>query len=81
MIGLARGGENFRPSILGIAEHRGHELTCRVAWSARGDWRSLIGSLRSRPAAGDNLRAVEECAWINTEVPADQANDNDCADT
>ena len=35
---------------------------------------------RGRAAAGENLRAVEQHARVDAEIPADQPDDDDCAD-
>ena len=80
VIGPPAGGEDFRPAILGVAEHQRDELAGRVGRRSRRDRRGVAGLLRGRAAAGENLRAVEQHAGIDAEVPADQSDNDDRAD-
>src|SRR5580698_951504 len=79
MIGPIVGGEDFTPGIFGAAEDQRDEAAGSVLWRARLRRRRLSGLLRA-PAAGKNLRAVEQHARIDTEIPADQADDDDSSD-
>src|SRR6185437_2235793 len=80
MIGTARGGEDFAPAVLGIAEDQRNESPGRVGRRAGGDRRRAATLLRPRCAAGENLRPVQQHARIDTEIPADQSDDDDRAD-
>src|SRR6516162_6851252 len=80
MIGTPIGGEDFGPNILRTTQHRGYESTGLVIWCAGvdlGRWASL---LRSFSTTGEDLCAANEHAWIDTERPADQAENDDHAD-
>src|SRR5262249_4172993 len=80
MIGATAGSENFLPGVFGIAEHQRHELAGRIVRCAGGNRRRRAALLRACPPAGENLRAVEKHARIDTEIPADQADNDDRAD-
>ena len=56
VIGPPAGGEDFGPAVLGVAEHQRDELAGRVGRSSGRDRRCLVGLLRGRAAAGENLR-------------------------
>src|SRR6516225_6526610 len=80
MIGTPIGGKDLGPNILRAAQHRGYELTGLVVWRAGidlGRWATL---LRGLSATGKNLCAADKHAWIDTERPADQAENDDHAD-
>src|SRR3984957_14031823 len=81
MVGPAAGGEHLGPAVFGVAEDLRHEPAGRVGRRAGRDVRGLLGLLRRRAAAGENLRAVEQHARVDPEIPADQPDDDDRADT
>src|SRR5262249_29502890 len=62
------------------AEHQRHELAGRIVRRAGGNRRRRAALLRACPPAGENLRAIEQHARIDTEIPADQADNDDRAD-
>src|SRR5215469_6601251 len=80
MIGTPIGGEDFGPNILRAAQHRGYELTDLVVWRDGVDIGRRATLLRGLSATGENLCATDEDAWIDTERPADQAENDDHAD-
>src|SRR5215472_13662010 len=80
MIGAPIGGKDLGPNILRAAQHRGYETTGLVVWRAGvdlGRWASLLGVLST---TGEDLCATDEDAWIDTERPTDQAENDDHAD-
>ena len=80
MIGTPIGGEDLGPNILRTTQHRGYEFTGLVIWCAGvdlGRWASL---LRGVSTTGEDLCAANEHAWIDTERPADQAENDDHPD-
>jgi hypothetical protein len=79
MIGAPVGGENLGPNILGTAQHRSHEFTGLVVRSAGVDLGRWAGLLRGLSTAGEDLCAADENAGIDTERPADQAENDDHA--
>jgi len=80
MIGTPIGGEDFGPNILRAAQHRGYELTGLVVWRAGVDLGRWTTLLRGLSATGEDLCATDEDAWIDTERPADQAENDDHPD-
>src|SRR5215472_8314981 len=80
MIGPPTGGEDFRPNILRVAQHRGYEFTGRVVWGAGVDLGRWATLLRALSATGEDLCTADKHAWIDTERPADQAENDDHAD-
>src|SRR5262249_2151582 len=69
------GGENLGPAILGVAQHCGYKSTGLVIWRAGVDLGPRAGLLRG--ATRKDLCAADKHAWINTECPTNQAqNDN-----
>src|SRR6516225_12308667 len=77
MISPSAGGENLGPAILGITQHRGYKSTGLVIWRAGVDLGRRATLLRGLSATGEDLRAADKHAWIDTERPANQAqNDN-----
>ena len=80
MVGFSGSCENLGPAVLGVAEHQGDELAGWIGRRTAADLRRWRALLRGRAAAGQNLRAVQKHARVDTEVPADQADDNDRSD-
>src|SRR5215472_1971987 len=80
MIGTPIGGEDFGPNILCAAQHCSYESTGLVVWRAGvdlGRWASL---LRGLSTTGEDLCTTNQDAWIDTERPADQAENDDHAE-
>jgi hypothetical protein len=80
MIGTPIGGEDLGPNILRAAQHRGYELTGLVVWRAGLNLRRWTTLLRGLSTTGEDLCATDEDAWIDTERPPDQAENDDHAD-
>src|SRR5580704_215191 len=80
MIGATAGCEDFLPRVFGIAEHQRDKLAGRIVGRAGGNGRRRAALLGARPAASENLRSIEQHARIDTEIPADQTDNDDCAD-
>jgi hypothetical protein len=80
MIGTPIGGEDLGPNILRAAQHRRYKLTGLVVRRAGVDLRRWATLLRGLSAAGEDLCAADENAWIDAERPADQAENDDHAD-
>src|SRR6516162_4917264 len=80
MIGTPIGGEALGPNILRAAQHSGYEFTGLVIWRAGIDLGRWAGLLRGVSTTGEDLCAANQDAWIDTERPADQAENDDHAD-
>src|SRR5215469_11410180 len=80
MIGTPAGGEDLGPNILRAAQHGGYELTGLVVGRASIDLGRWAGLLRGLSTSGEDLSAVDKHAWIDTERPAEQAENDDHAD-
>src|SRR6516225_2017058 len=80
MIGTPIGGEDLGPNIFRAAQHRGYELTGLVVWGAGVDLGRWATLLRGLSTTGEDLCAADKHAWIDTERPADQTENNDHAD-
>src|SRR5689334_18660459 len=78
MIGFPAGGEHLGPAVLGVPQHQRDKFSVRIVWRAglnRWSGTRLLGRRT------DTAEQVENYVRIDAKIPANQADDDDGADT